>query len=79
MKKIFGLVISVGIGIYLFIAELILIYNLWGIIGIILGVFLFPILLFVMPFYALFAYGNWWLLALSIVDVLIQFIVLKDD
>lgn len=79
MRKIIGILIYVVFGLYVFISELILIEELMGILGIILGIFFFPILLVVMPFYALFAYGNWILLTLSILTPLVSNLIIGED
>jgi hypothetical protein len=80
MRKIIGISLYGIAGLYLLITELILLSELWGLIGVFLVLTLFPILLVAMPFYALFAYGNWILLVISIATPIISgFIMGKND
>lgn len=61
MRKVLiwlGYAVWIIFGLWSFIIELFYAYVILGVIGIIMGITLFPVLLTAMPFYALFAYGN---------------------
>lgn len=57
MKK-FGKFMYIFFGGWAFLIEIYYAYILFDVMGIILGIFIFPALLLAMPFYALFAFGN---------------------
>ncbi len=79
IRKIVGIIIYIIGGLYVFISEVILLGNLWGTLGVVLGVVFFPILLIAMPFYALFAFGNWILLVISIITPLLSGLIMGKD
>ena len=45
-----------------FIGSIIIVGNMFGTIGIIIGIFIFPAVLVIVPIYALITTGNWFLL-----------------
>ena len=49
-----------------FIVELIYMFVNWGVLGLIIGFILWPIVFIVLPFYMLFASGIWFPLATTI-------------
>ena len=71
MRNFLGGVIYIIGGLYVFIVESIYLYELFGIGGIVTAILFFPIVLVIMPFYALFAIGDWTLLVISILTPII--------
>jgi len=77
MRKTLGILLTglgyllVGIGslsfiivaIWGFFIEILIVYGLFGYWGVFVGLVIFPIVFAVIPFYALIASGNWFLLA----------------
>jgi hypothetical protein len=61
MKKAFGIlgfIMFIVCGGLAFFLELYYAYWTMGLLGVVLGIFIFPVLLVAMPFYALFAFGD---------------------
>lgn len=76
--KVLGWILFIVCGLWAFIIELYYAYNILGFLGIVLGIAIFPALLAAMPFYALFAFGNWSPLVLSIISIIGQLIASKS-
>lgn len=74
VMKIVFMVIGWLIALAAFIFDLYCAYILFGFIGIMLGIFIFPVLLVAIPFYMLFKYGVWLSLALTVISMICLFI-----
>lgn len=73
MRKIFVVLLYIVwavLGLWSFLIELFYAYSLWGLMGIILGLTVFPILFTAMPFYILFAFGNFSPLILGVLSII---------
>ena len=77
-RKILGFLIFFVGGGYVFIVELIMVYSLMGFWGFFLGFFLFPGVFAIMPFVAIFIFGNWLLLILTILIPVVGMLLMAD-
>lgn len=71
MKKI-KMVLSVVfylLIVWAFFIEAFYLYVLWGFIGIVIGVFIFPIIMIAMPFYIAFSFGNFSPILLTVIGI----------
>ena len=57
--KFLGFFSYIIFGLWGFIVEITFIYSMWGILGALIGIVLFPAILTLVPFYILIIYGNW--------------------
>ena len=73
MRKTFVVllyIVYIVLGLWSFLIELVYAYQLWGLMGIILGLIVCPVLFTAMPFYILFAFGNFLPLILGVLSVI---------
>lgn len=55
--------------VWAFFIEAFYLYVLWGFTGIIVGVFVFPVIMVAMPFYIAFAFGNFSPILLTVIGL----------
>jgi len=67
-------IIGIVLGSIALLIDMVFAYKLYGIIGIIIGASIFPVMLFAMPFIELIVYGFGISLVLSIVSIVFMFI-----
>lgn len=85
MRNVFRIVFMVVgwlIAFAAFLFDLYCAYLLFGFIGIIAGIFIFPVLLAAIPFFMLFKYGIWLSIVLtgaSIICLIIAALLSKDE
>ncbi len=67
----FSIIVRIALGLLGFYLELVIVHSLFGTIGVILGIVLFPIVFAITPFVAIFKYGNWMILLVVLATIFI--------
>lgn len=70
-RMLLSIILRIVLGLIGFYLELQVVYSLFGVIGVILGILLFPIVFAITPFVAIFKYGNWTILLVVLATIFI--------
>jgi hypothetical protein len=60
LLKIISVLLYYVFGIWSLVLELIIVFHAWGYLGLWVAIIIFPATFVAAPFYALFAWHNWW-------------------